>query len=132
MIIALHPARRHPQRLLAVLAILTVTAVLLGALVPPLTALALLGLLAANLGDFLLPTRYRFSETDVEIRRGPWSHSYPWSRFSSYLLDRNGILLSTFAVRHPLESFRGQFLALNREERAAVAEWLSGRLVQLG
>jgi hypothetical protein len=132
MKIALHPARRNPQQLLGVLLLVAIAAALLATLVPPLTAIALTGVLLANLGDFFLPTSYDFTEVGLQVRRGPWDHSYPWSRFSSFVVDRNGILLSTFRERHPLESFRGQFLALNPDDRAVVVRWLSEKLVRRG
>jgi hypothetical protein len=103
----------------------------MGHLVPPLTALALLGLLLLNLSEHFLPSYYRFEEAGVEISRGPWRHFHPLAKFKGYCNDRNGILLSPFTMRHPLEGFRGVFLALERADKERLIEWLAGKLKPL-
>ncbi|CAN0253200.1 unnamed protein product, partial [Phaeothamnion confervicola] len=127
----LHPARRYPLRTLALLLFVGALGLLLGHLLPPLTALALLAMLVFNLSEHFLPSRYRFDDEGFEVRRGPWRHAYSWTKFKGYCPDRNGILLSPFSVRHSLEAFRGTFLALERGDKERLIAWLSPRLKRL-
>ena len=131
MTASVHPARSHPHKCLALVLFVLVSGVTLSRLLPSLTTLALASALLLSLSDFFLPTRYEFGEEAVEQYRGPFRSRYPWKRFATFSLDRNGILLSPFAVRHPLENFRGVFLALGREDRERVAPWLSRKLTRL-
>lgn len=124
MNLAVHPARLQPRRTAMLGLILTALGGWLCTQVPPLTALTLWLVLLLSINEYLLPSRYQFDEAGIEIRRGPWSQQYRWERFRSFIVDRNGILLSTFPRRHPLESFRGTFLALPQHQKGEVVTWL--------
>ena len=65
-----------------------------------------------SLRDYFLPTTYAWDEDGVHIRQLGLKQTFLWSRFRSYCLDRNGILLSPFRRKHPLDNFRGIFLPI--------------------
>jgi hypothetical protein len=87
------------------------------------TVLAVL-LLWGQVATFFLPTRYTLTDDAVVVRGLVTRREKPWTDFQSYLVDRDGILLSPFAARSRLERFRGLSLQFhgNRDEVIAFVE----------
>ena len=119
------PARRSPVRAVAALAFLGLIGwslqSVLGA--PYFTALGVL-LVWGQIAGFFLPTRYTLTEGSVAVAGLVGRKEKAWSEFRSYLVDREGVLLSPFAGRSRLERFRGLSLQFhgNRDEVVAFVE----------
>ena len=87
------------------------------------TVLAVL-LLWGQVAGFFLPTRYTLTDDTVTVRGVVARREKAWTDFRSYLVDREGVLLSPFAERSRLERFRGLSLQFhgNRDEVIAFVE----------
>ncbi len=66
--------------------------------------------------SFYVPTTYRFTDTGIEIRRGPIRYERPWSQFKRVERDAHGIFLGTFKFRSRLDPFRGLYLLVQDPE----------------
>ncbi len=62
--------------------------------------------LVGGLGSFFVRTRYRLTETGVEVRSPFLRLSRPWDAFQRAFAGEKGLTLSPFARRHPLEPYR--------------------------
>jgi len=119
------PARRSPVRAALALGFLA----LLGWFVQSafhaghFTVLAVL-LVWGQVASFFLPTRYALSDEKVAVTGLVARKEKAWSEFRSFLVDREGLLLSPFPGRSRLERFRGLSLQFhgNREEVVAFVE----------
>ncbi len=85
---------------------------------------------AGSFAAFFLPTQYRFEAEQLVVERAGQTRSFRWDRFRSFERDRNGIFLSPHSRPHRLDTTRGVFLALSREQRDQVLAWLEGRFVE--
>ncbi len=87
------------------------------------TVIAVL-LVWGQVAGFFLPTYYTLTEETVTLRGLVSRREKAWTDFRSYLVDREGILLSPFAERSRLERFRGLSLQFhgNRDEIVAFVE----------
>jgi hypothetical protein len=92
------------------------------------TVLAVL-LLWGQVASFFLPTRYTLTDDAVTVRGLVTRREKAWSDFQSYLVDREGVLLSPFAERSRLERFRGLSLQFhgNRDQVIAFVEGAMAR-----
>jgi hypothetical protein len=82
-----------------------------------------------QVASFFLPTHYTLTDETVTVRGLVSRREKPWTDFRSYLVDREGILLSPFEERSRLERFRGLSLQFhgNREEVVAFVEGAMAR-----
>ena len=62
--------------------------------------------------QFIWKTHYKMNDEGVEMHFMVRRQKRPWDYFKSYYYDGNGILLSSFGAKSPLESFRGMYLIL--------------------
>lgn len=87
------------------------------------TVIAVL-LVWGQVASFFLPTYYTLTEDSIAVRGALGRREKAWSDFRSYLIDREGVLLSPFAERSRLERFRGLSLRFhgNREQVIAFVE----------
>ena len=87
------------------------------------TVIAVL-LVWGQVASFFLPTYYTLTEEEVSVRGLVSTREKAWTDFRSYLVDREGILLSPFEERSRLERFRGLSLQFhgNRDEVVAFVE----------
>jgi hypothetical protein len=74
-----------------------------------------------QVASFFLPTRYTLTDDAVTVRGLVSRREKPWTDFRSYLVDREGVLLSPFAERSRLERFRGLSLQFHGNREAVVA-----------
>lgn len=74
--------------------------------------------LAGSLARYLLPTSYELREDGAVLRFLGRSRLVPWGEVKRVEVGRDGVLLSPFARRSRLDSFRGTFLRFkgNRDE----------------
>lgn len=77
-----------------------------------------------QVASFFLPTRYTLSDEKVSVAGVVARKEKAWNEFRSYLIDRDGVLLSPFPGRSRLERFRGVSLQFhgNRDEVVAFVE----------
>ncbi len=125
------PARGKPWSAV----VLVAGAVVLGVLIARGTGDRLLAIAAplfvlASLGSFLFPTDYRLTREAVEIRSLGVARVRPWSEVRRIVADPAGILLSPFAERSWLDSYRGLRL-LTGGNRDQVLAFVEARLAEV-
>jgi hypothetical protein len=78
----------------------------------------------ASLGSFLFPTDYRLTRESVDIRSLGVVRVRPWKEVRRVVEDATGVLLSPFAERSWLDSYRGFRLQFggNRDQVLAFVE----------
>ncbi len=81
-----------------------------------------------QVASFFIPTTYTLTENGVKVKGLVNRREKDWSDFRTYLVDRNGVLLSPFVERTRLERFRGLSLQFhgNRDEVVAYVERILG------
>jgi hypothetical protein len=86
-------------------------------------------LLWGQVASFFLPTHYTLTDDTVTVRGVVTRREKSWTDFQSYLVDREGVLLSPFAERSRLERFRGLSLQFhgNRDQVIAFVEGAMAR-----
>ncbi len=126
------PAREKPWSAVVLIAGVAV----LGVLIARGTGDRLLAVAAplfvlASLGSFLFPTDYRLTREAVEIRSLGVARVRAWSEVRRVVGDSAGVLLSPFAQRSWLDSYRGLRLQYggNRDQVLAFVE---ARLAESG
>jgi len=79
-------------------------------------------ILGGSLLSFFLPSDFILTEQHITRRYLGIDQSRKWSEFRSYYPDKNGVLLSPFALPSRLENFRGMYVRFenNREQVLAV------------
>jgi hypothetical protein len=119
------PARERPWSA----AVLVAGALVLGVLIARSTGDRLLAIAAplfvlASLGSFLFPTDYRLTRDSVDIRSLGVVRVRPWKEVRRVVADAAGVLLSPFAERSWLDSYRGIRLQFggNRDQVLAFVE----------
>jgi len=78
-------------------------------------------ILFGSLRSFVLPTRYKINSQGIEIDRTFYKVRKSWSEFRSYVVERNGVFLSPFGIKHRLENFRGVFVPTGNHHEDVVA-----------
>jgi hypothetical protein len=78
--------------------------------------------------SFFMPSRYVFTEEKMVIDRIIYRRSLAWTRFKSYVLDKNGVYLSTLSDAERFDRFRGVFLVMNKENRGKVKPLLEEKI----
>lgn len=115
----IQPIKRHPVKgaLVAAFCLVMWGGVWVLTKSPLFLALAFL-FLGGSVAPFYLPVRFQLTAEGVTKEYLGLSSFRPWSYFRSYYYDRAGILLSPFATRSLLESYRGLFVRfeMNGEE----------------
>ncbi|MBI4364673.1 MAG: hypothetical protein HY568_04515 [Candidatus Latescibacteria bacterium] len=119
------PARDRPLAAGVILA----SAAVLGVLIAKSTGDSVLGFAApvfilASLGSFLAKTEYRLTRETIGVRTLGVSRERPWSEMRRATVDRTGVFLSPFRMRHWLEGYRGLRLLFggNRDQVVAFVE----------
>lgn len=126
-----HPAKDHPIKAAILGFVLGIAFQALWQAIDPVSAVLLAVLLLAAVRDFFLETRYCFDGDGISVRGAlKPSKTYPWQRFRSYIVDRNGLFLSPYMAKRSLEQQRGVFLPLTPEGRAQAAEFCANRQLQ--
>lgn len=75
--------------------------------------------------SFFFPSVYIFSKDKFTVDRIIYKKSYPWKRFKSFVLDKNGVYLSPLKDASNFDRFRGVFLVMgckNREKLKPLLE----------
>lgn len=124
-----HPARSRPRdlALVAAVALLTAGAVLGGLQSVWLTILAV-GIILVSVAGFLLPTRYRISDTGVEERRLFHRRARRWAELRRVQVGRDAALLSPFARPTWLDRHRGLIVLFDGADRDRVVTLLRDRI----
>ncbi|HDQ98907.1 MAG TPA: hypothetical protein ENN51_01270 [candidate division WOR-3 bacterium] len=78
----------------------------------PLLALVAVAVFAAALNTWYLPVRYVLDRDGVTVDKRVFSYTYPWEQFRRWFRTSNGVVLSPFARRTFLDTFRGVHLLL--------------------
>jgi hypothetical protein len=120
-----HPFADFPRRRLVFLAVVGVTlACVWIAFRDIFWVLFSLVFLVSALNSFLLPTRYRLSETELEIFRLIQVKLRKLSDVRRVDCEPNGFFLSPLRQPARLENYRGVFLPYPKERRDEVKEFL--------
>ncbi len=75
--------------------------------------------------SYFFPSTYIFSKDKFTVDRIIYKKSYPWQRFKSFILDKNGVYLSPLKDVSNFDRFRGVFLVMgckNREKLKPLLE----------
>ena len=114
-----HPLRRDWRVSLGVTALLLLIwwAVWLWTRSKPFTFLSVI-IMLGSLSSFFFPVTFSLDEEFVTVRSPFTTKRKRWVEFKSFWVDRHGVLLSPFARRSRLESFRGLYIrfSANRDE----------------
>ena len=124
-----HPVKRRPLLSVGI----TLLVMFIIAMVFNTTQSVFFGLLAfiimfVSLAKFYFPTHYCLSDKGVTVKTTSQTLTKNWSEFRSFYPDKNGILLSPFAVPSKLENFRGLFIMFN-ENRDEVTSFVKNHIV---
>jgi hypothetical protein len=124
-----HPARRRPQDLMLVVAVvmLAAYAVLISLESAFLTALAAAILLVA-VAPFLAPTRYRIDDDGVSERRLGRHRFRAWADLRRMSVGKRAALVTPFARRSWMDRYRGIIVYLDGADRDHVIRLLRGRI----
>lgn len=82
-----------------------------------------------SMTSFFMPSRYTFTEEKIIIDRIIYKQSYPWKRFRSFKIDKNGIFLSPSSNPDRFDRFRGVFMVMDNEGREKAIPVLEEKLV---
>jgi hypothetical protein len=85
-------------------------------------------ILIGSLRGFVLPTAYKINAEGIEIDRWFYKTRKKWSDFRSHVVERNGVFLSPFSVKHRMENFRGLFIPTGKYHQQVVE--FVGRFVE--
>ena len=124
-----HPARRRPQDIFLVAAVVLVSAwaVLVTLESPLLAGLAAL-ILVVSVAPFLLPTHYRLDDDGIEERRVFTTRRRAWSELRRVQLGPGAALVSPFARKSWRDRRRGLYLYLDGADRDQVIAILGERI----
>jgi len=127
-----HPARRRPDQLALVVAVLLLSAwAVLVTLESPFLALLAVVFLVLSIGSFLFPTRYQLDERGVAQRRFLGSRFRPWDELRRVQVGPGAALVSPFARPSWMDRHRGfvlYFDGLDAEGKRQVVELLQVRV----
>jgi hypothetical protein len=124
-----HPARRRPQDVFLVAAVVLVSAwAVLIALESAFLAALAAAILLLSVAPFLVPTHYRLDDDGVEERR-LWSRKRrAWADLRRLQIGPGAALVSPFASRSWLDRHRGLLLYLDGADRDRVVAILRERV----
>ncbi len=124
-----HPAKRQPEQIALIAAIVLVTAwVVMVTLESPWLALVAAVILVVSVGQFLFPTRYRLTDAGVEERRLLGRKFRAWSDLRRIQVGPGAALVSPFARPSWMDRYRGIMLYLDGADRDAVVAALRARI----
>lgn len=124
-----HPARRRPQDVFLVAAVVLVSAwAVLVALESPYLALLATVILVVSVAPFLLPTHYRLDDDGVEERRLWTRKRRAWTDLRRLQIGPGAALVSPFARPSFLDRHRGLLLYLDGADRERVVAVLRERV----
>jgi len=87
-------------------------------------------ILAVSVAPFYLPVQFTLDQRGVEKRYLGVAQRRPWSYFHSYYPDRNGVLLSPFARKAFLETYRGIYVRFEGN-RESVLDYIKRSMVSV-
>lgn len=124
-----HPAKKRPAIAILVIAFVALIAVGIYSWTfsPLFTALCTI-ILLGSLAGFFFPTRYALHDDVVVVKYTITSIKKEWSQYRSFYKDKNGVLLSPFAVRSRLENFRGIYLRFGDCDRDKVMALIESKI----
>ena len=124
-----HPARRRPQDVFLVVAVVLVSAwAVLVTLESPWMALLAAVILLASVAPFLVPTHYVIDDDGVEERRLWTRKRRAWGDLRRLQVGPGAALVSPFARRNWLDRHRGVLLYLDGADRERVVSLLRERI----
>jgi hypothetical protein len=124
-----HPARRRPQDVFLVVAVVLVSAwAVLVTLESPWLALLAAVILLASVAPFLVPTHYVIDDDGVEERRLWTRKRRAWGDLRRVQVGPGAALVSPFARRNWLDRHRGVLLYLDGADRERVVGLLKERI----
>lgn len=111
---SVHAARSNPLKAAAAIIAVAVT-VLIGYLLTGSWLFGLVGgfILICMLSDFLFPVRYCLTNRRANVISILSWRSIEWKQVKSCYIGEDGVVLSPFEVRTPLEPFRSLLLRFN-------------------
>ncbi|MCG3181272.1 MAG: hypothetical protein BIFFINMI_03651 [Phycisphaerae bacterium] len=123
------PIRDEPWPKSALLVGLIVLTAVIGALQAAfLGGLALL-LMFILLGPYFLPCRYELTERGMKKFFFMFNRDRTWDTYKRYVIQRDGVFLSTYATPSRLDSFRGDFVRFGPgADRDAVIDLIRRRV----
>ena len=107
----IHPVKRKPMLSAVVtLAILLFSFLVFVSTESTFMTVLSLAILFGSLAKFYWPTSFTLTEKEIVVKTTMQTMRKEWSLYRSYWPDKNGVLLSPFAVKSRLENFRGLYL----------------------
>ena len=67
-----------------------------------------------SMASFFMPSKYIFTKENFVIDRIVFRKSFPWTRFRSYTIERNGVFISPSSDPSRFDRFRGVFMVMDR------------------
>jgi hypothetical protein len=124
-----HPARRQPEQIALIAAIVLVTtSVVLVTLESAWLALLAAVILLASVAQFLFPTRYRLSDAGVHEQSLLRRKFRAWRDLRRVQVGLGAALVSPFARPSWMDRYRGIMLYLDGSDRDAVIARLRDRI----
>ncbi|MCE1245009.1 MAG: hypothetical protein LWY06_00025 [Firmicutes bacterium] len=81
-----------------------------------------------SMASFFMPSRYIFTKENFVIDRIVFRKSFPWTRFRSYAVERNGVFISPSSNPERFDRFRGVFMVMDRACRDKLEPLLKEKL----
>lgn len=124
-----HPARRRPDQLALVAAVVSLSAwaVLVTLEAPWLAVLAAL-LLTISIAPWWLPTHYRIDDEGIEEQRWPRRRRRAWTELRRVDVGGRALLVSPFVRASWLDRYRGMTVQFEGGDRAAIVAAVRARL----
>ncbi len=98
----------------------------------PLTFLSVI-IMLVSLSSFFFPVTFSLDEEFITVKSPFTTKRKKWGEFRSFWVDKNGVLLSPFAQRSRLESFRGLYIRFSANSDEVVEfirrRWQENELV---
>lgn len=115
------PARRAMRTTILVSAVVLGVPLMLAVWYGPFYGVLGIMILGGSLLSFFLPADYILTDQSVTRRYLGISQTRKWSEFRSFYPDKNGVLMSPFALPSRLENFRGMYLRFERNREQVLA-----------
>jgi hypothetical protein len=122
------PARRALRTTILVSAVVLGVPVMLAVWYGPFYGVLGIMILGGSLLSFFLPSDYILTDQNITRRYLGISQTRAWAEFRSYYPDKNGVLLSPFALPSRLENFRGMYLRFEGNRELVLAA-VSGKIM---
>lgn len=78
-------------------------------------------LVGASIFPYFTPTRYRLTEKEIKVSSIFTKQKKKWDNYSSFYVDKNGVLLSPFKEPSRLENFRGIYIHFHNNKEKVIA-----------